>query len=75
MTYELDLLLEVLDREKPEVIINYAAQGEGAVSWKHSWRFFETKLHGIGAVSGRANGTVLAGEILFKLELPKCMGR
>ena len=40
--YELDLLLELLDREKPQVIINYAAQGEGAVSWKHSWRFFET---------------------------------
>jgi dTDP-glucose 4,6-dehydratase len=42
LTYELDLLLELLDREKPQVIINYAAQGEGAVSWKHSWRFFET---------------------------------
>ena len=42
LTYELDLLLELLDREKPEVIVNYAAQGEGAVSWKHSWRFFET---------------------------------
>ena len=42
VTHELDLLLELLDREKPEVIVNYAAQGEGAVSWKHSWRFFET---------------------------------
>lgn len=42
VTYELDLLLELLDKEKPEVIINYAAQGEGAVSWKNSWRFFET---------------------------------
>lgn len=42
VTYELDLLLELFDRERPEVIINYAAQGEGAVSWKHSWRFFET---------------------------------
>lgn len=40
--YEQDLLLEILEREKPEVIINFAAQGEGAVSWKHSWRFFET---------------------------------
>ena len=28
--------------KKPEVIVNFAAQGEGAVSWKHSWRFFET---------------------------------
>jgi dTDP-glucose 4,6-dehydratase len=42
VTYELDLLLELLDREKPQVIVNFAAQGEGAVSWKHSWRFFET---------------------------------
>jgi len=42
VTYELDLLLELLDREKPQVVVNYAAQGEGAVSWKHSWRFFET---------------------------------
>jgi len=42
ITHELDLLLELLDKEKPEVIINYAAQGEGAVSWTHSWRFFET---------------------------------
>lgn len=42
VTYELDLLLELLDRERPHVIVNYAAQGEGAVSWKHSWRFFET---------------------------------
>jgi dTDP-glucose 4,6-dehydratase len=40
--HELDLLLELLDKEKPQVIVNYAAQGEGAVSWKHSWRFFET---------------------------------
>jgi len=47
LTYELDLLLELLDREKPDVIINYAAQGEGAVSWSHSWRFFETNCVGL----------------------------
>lgn len=39
---ETDLLLEMLDQEQPDVIVNYAAQGEGAISWKHSWRFFET---------------------------------
>ena len=38
----MDAVLELLDKEKPQVIINYAAQGEGAVSWKKSWRFFET---------------------------------
>jgi dTDP-glucose 4,6-dehydratase len=42
VTYELDLLLELLDKEKPDIIVNFAAQGEGAVSWKNSWRFFET---------------------------------
>lgn len=42
VTHELDLLLEFLDKEQPEVIVNFAAQGEGAVSWQHSWRFFET---------------------------------
>jgi len=51
VTYELDLLLELLDREKPETIINYAAQGEGAVSWKNSWRFFETNSMALARLS------------------------
>src|SRR6185437_8842470 len=51
VTYELDLLLELLDREKPEIIVNYAAQGEGAVSWKHSWRFFETNSMGLARLA------------------------
>lgn len=42
VTYELDLLLRLLDKERPQIIVNFAAQGEGAVSWKNSWRFFET---------------------------------
>ena len=42
ITYELDAVMELLDRERPQVIVNYAAQGEGAVSWKKSWRFYET---------------------------------
>lgn len=40
--HETDLLLEYLDKLRPDVIINFAAQGEGAASWKHSWRFFDT---------------------------------
>jgi dTDP-glucose 4,6-dehydratase len=51
VTYELDLLLELLDKEKPEIIINFAAQGEGAVSWKHSWRFFETNSMGLARLA------------------------
>jgi len=42
LTYEMDLLFEILDAERPQVIVNFAAQGEGAASWKHSWRYFET---------------------------------
>lgn len=51
VTYEVDLLLELLDKEKPQIIINYAAQGEGAVSWKHSWRFFETNSMGLARLA------------------------
>lgn len=51
LTYEMDLLLELLDKEKPEVIVNFAAQGEGAVSWKHSWRFFETNSMALAKLS------------------------
>jgi dTDP-glucose 4,6-dehydratase len=51
ITYELDLLLELLDKEKPQIIVNFAAQGEGAVSWKHSWRFFETNSMALARLS------------------------
>lgn len=40
--HETDLLLEFLDDLQPDVIVNFAAQGEGAASWRHSWRFFDT---------------------------------
>lgn len=32
----------LLERMRPDVIINFAAQGEGAASWEQSWRFFDT---------------------------------
>ncbi len=51
ITYELDSVMEVLDRERPDVIVNYAAQGEGAVSWKKSWRFFETNAMGLARLA------------------------
>lgn len=40
--YEQDRLFELFDAERPEVIINFAAQGEGAASWSKFWRFYET---------------------------------
>lgn len=46
-TYEHDLLIEFLERNQPDYIVNFAAQGEGATSWKHSWRYFETNSMGL----------------------------
>lgn len=42
VVHEQDRLFELFDAEKPDVIVNFAAQGEGAVSWSKSWRFYET---------------------------------
>jgi dTDP-glucose 4,6-dehydratase len=42
VVYEQDRLFELFDAEKPSVIVNFAAQGEGAASWSKSWRFYET---------------------------------
>jgi dTDP-glucose 4,6-dehydratase len=51
VTYELDSVMELLDKEKPHVIVNYAAQGEGAVSWKKSWRFYETNALALAKIT------------------------
>jgi dTDP-glucose 4,6-dehydratase len=40
--HELDLLLYDFDEIQPDIIVNFAAQGEGAISWNNSWRFFDT---------------------------------
>lgn len=47
ITHELDLLMPVLEGILPDVIINFAAQGEGATSFEHSWRYFETNCVGL----------------------------
>ncbi len=51
VVFEQDRLMELLDRERPEVIINYAAQGEGAASWKYSWRYFDTNVTAIARMT------------------------
>lgn len=56
ITYELDLLLEYLQEEKPEIIVNFAAQGEGAVSWRNSWRFFETNSMALAKLTEALQG-------------------
>lgn len=50
VTYRLHDLMILLNNLQPEVIINFAAQGEGAVSWSNSWRFFETNCMGLSRV-------------------------
>lgn len=44
LCHELDYVLKLLDEKQPEVIVNYAAQGEGAASFDPAdyWRFYET---------------------------------
>jgi dTDP-glucose 4,6-dehydratase len=41
LVYEQDRLFELFDKERPEVIINYAALAH-ATSWRKSWRFYDT---------------------------------
>jgi dTDP-glucose 4,6-dehydratase len=43
LVYEQDRLFELFDKERPEVIINYAALAHGA-SWTKSWRFYDTNV-------------------------------
>ena len=43
LVFELDYVLQEIGQFKPDVIVNFAAQGEGAASWgKDNWRYFET---------------------------------
>ena len=44
IVYEQDRLFELLDLERPEVIINFAAQGEGAASWSKFSLFYDTNV-------------------------------
>ena len=43
IAFELDYILEKIRYFKPDVIVNFAAQGEGTASWgKDNWRFYNT---------------------------------
>lgn len=43
ITFEQDVLLELIDKEKPDYIINYAAIAY-ATSWEKSYRYYDTNL-------------------------------
>jgi dTDP-glucose 4,6-dehydratase len=51
VVFEHDRLFELLDEQQPEVIINIAAQGEGAASWKYSWRYFDTNVTALARIT------------------------
>ncbi len=42
MNRDIDALLAVLDQERPDYIVNFAAQSEVAPSWQHPEHWFET---------------------------------
>ena len=42
IVFEHDRLMELLDAERPEIIVNYAAIAEPALSFKRSWRYYDT---------------------------------
>jgi len=42
MNRDMPAILEMLDREKPNYIVNFAAQSEVAPSWEHPEHWFQT---------------------------------
>lgn len=42
MNHDMDGLVALLDREKPDTIVNFAAQSEVAPSWEHPEHWFQT---------------------------------
>ena len=44
---DLDKIMKLFDREKPEVVVNFAAQGEVGHSWKWPGDWFQTNCLGI----------------------------
>jgi dTDP-glucose 4,6-dehydratase len=42
MNADMDVLLDLLDKERPDAVVNFAAQSEVAPSWDHPEHWFET---------------------------------
>lgn len=50
MNKDMDGILELLDGEKPEYIVNFAAQSEVAPSWEHPEQWFRTNTVALAAM-------------------------
>jgi dTDP-glucose 4,6-dehydratase len=49
--YEHDRMMEMLDAERPDVIINFAAIAEPAVSFKKSWRYYDINVTALAKIA------------------------
>lgn len=57
ITYELEYVVREIWRFKPDVIVNFAAQGEGAASFgKDNWRYYETNCVGLVKLVSQIEG-------------------
>jgi dTDP-glucose 4,6-dehydratase len=50
---DMDALLDLLDRERPEEVVNFAAQSEVAPSWEHPEHWFETNTVALARLVNR----------------------
>jgi dTDP-glucose 4,6-dehydratase len=54
VTHEHEYIMALLDKERPQCIVNYAAQGEGAASFgPDNWRYYETNCVGLVRLVGQ----------------------
>lgn len=49
IVFEQDRLFELLDREKPQVVINFAALAH-STSWSKSWRYYDTNVTSLARI-------------------------
>ena len=49
----LNQIMDLLDKEKPEIIVNYAAQGEVRTSWKYPEQWFQTNCMALVALTNK----------------------
>jgi dTDP-glucose 4,6-dehydratase len=54
LVFELDYVMQILDRERPQVIVNFAAQGERAASFNpdDNWRYYQTNTLALAQLVG-----------------------
>lgn len=55
LVFEQDYVMQILDRERPKVIVNFAAQGERAASFnpEDNWRYYQTNTVALAQLTGQ----------------------